>query len=311
MPAPQKNNARNVPRHRGSGAADWRTLTANPVDRRRRRERRVGTAFNECVSQDAISAVLEEDILARLPMVHTVDGSLRPPRQSGDIGPCETPDPIARPSGEKTARLLEVVDRFIKQGASVEDVYLDLLAPAAGRLGEMWKDDACDFVDVTMGLWRLQEVMREVSRRSPPQVTVSRPAPSALFCPIPGDVHSFGAQMIDEVFARAGWQSDVLLRPERRELLDYVARRPVDLVGLTVTRDCPACALASLIKAIRSAAVNPNLSVLVGGHMINENPGLVAQSGADGTAVDARSALKVANDIVAAAHPRIRARAFA
>ena len=44
---------------------------------------------------------------------------------------------------------------------------VDLLAPAARLLGEYWEDDRCDFVDVTMGLWRLQEVVHEIAARAP------------------------------------------------------------------------------------------------------------------------------------------------
>ena len=110
--------------------------------------------------------------------------------------------------------------------------------------------------------------------------------------------------MIEEVFARAGWQSEVLVQPERRELLDYLARTPIDLIGLTVSRDSPISSLASLVKALRSVSLNPHLSVLVGGHMINDNPALVAEIGADGTGSDARAALETAERLVSAAPVR-------
>ncbi|MDP5102569.1 MAG: hypothetical protein NWP98_01425 [Erythrobacter sp.] len=104
--------------------------------------------------------------------------------------------------------------------------------------------------------------------------------------------------MIEEVFARAGWRSEALVKPERRELIDRLGRQPFDMVGLTLTRDCPSSALANLIKAIRNASVNPDIVVFVGGRMINENPGLVQDVGADGTAPDALSALEIAEKLV-------------
>ena len=51
---------------------------------------------------------------------------------------------------------------------------------------------------------------------------------------------------------------------------------------------------------------NPRLVVLVGGHMINENPALVSDIGADGTGVDARAALEIAERLVPAAPSRAR-----
>jgi methanogenic corrinoid protein MtbC1 len=198
----------------------------------------------------------------------------------------------------EAASLLEEVDAFIAKGASVETICLDLLAPAARKLGEMWERDDCDFLDVTMGLWRLQEVMREVAARSPVEMGGMVLPYSALFSPMPGDHHNFGTLMIEEVFARGGWCSEALVKPERRELLDRLARQPFDLLGLTLARDCPSAALKNLIKAVRNVSANPRIVVLVGGRMINENPRMATEVGADGTGADALAALELANSLV-------------
>ncbi len=160
------------------------------------------------------------------------------------------------------------------------------------------------FLDVTMGLWRLQEVMREVAARSPVDLLGMATPRSALFSPMPGDHHNFGTLMIDEVFARSGWRSEALVKPERRELLDRLARQSFDLLGLTLARDCPSAALSNLIRAVRNVSANPHIIVLVGGRMINENPGLAMEVGADGTGADALAALELANSLVKTAAAR-------
>jgi methanogenic corrinoid protein MtbC1 len=190
--------------------------------------------------------------------------------------------------------LLIEVESFLARGVSVETVFVDLLAASARRLGEFWEEDACDFVDVTMGLWRLQEVMREIALRSPEFVRSVVTMPTALFAPMPGDQHSFGALMVEEVFARAGWQSEVLFEPKRRELLSIISDRSFDLVGLTVSSDCPSSALAELVTAIRSASRNSAVRIILGGRAINLSPDLVHIAGADGTAPDAQAALALA-----------------
>jgi methanogenic corrinoid protein MtbC1 len=149
-----------------------------------------------------------------------------------------------------------------------------------------------------MGLWRLQEVMREIAARSPADLGGLAMPRSALFSPMPGDHHNFGTLMIEEVFSRGGWQSEALVKPERRELLDRLARQPFDLVGLTLARDCPSAALGNLIKAVRNVSANPNIIVLVGGRMINENPDIAVEVGADGTGSDALAALELADSLV-------------
>ncbi|MEL6541121.1 MAG: cobalamin-dependent protein [Pseudomonadota bacterium] len=285
-------------------ATALRSVMANPWNQSNSGPPHSMTLFNSCASQDPVREVLEYEIIPRLMLPHLVDSSVNPlfgvKKERFEIDARETQDFMPLPLRMDARDLLQEVDRFLEQGMSVEDVYINLLAPAAHYLGELWKTDECDFVDVTMGLWRLQEVMREITRRSPPVSDPIRATRSALFCPIPGDVHSFGAQMIEDVFARAGWHSGVLLKPTRRELINHVSRQPLDLVGLTVSRDSPVSALAGLVKAIRSVSVKPNLVVLVGGHMINQNPACVEAIGADGTGVDARSALEAANRLVPA-----------
>ncbi|MEO1729656.1 MAG: cobalamin B12-binding domain-containing protein [Pseudomonadota bacterium] len=237
-----------------------------------------------------------------------IDGAIHSKQDRGQINPDESEDFASMAVRLEAPDLLKAVDRFLGQGGSVESAFVDLLAPAARHLGEMWEQDECDFVDVTMGLWRLQEVMREISLRSPPEPAPLRGLRSAVFCPVPGDTHSFGAQMIEEVFARAGWQSEVLVSPERRELLDHVARSPVDLVGLTVSSKTSVSALSSLVKSIKGVSLNPHTCVLVGGSVINQNPELVTEIGADGTGRDANSALETAERLVAAAP--VRAQSF-
>jgi methanogenic corrinoid protein MtbC1 len=146
--------------------------------------------------------------------------------------------------------------------------------------------------------------MREVAARSPAMLGGMSLPYTALFSPMPGDHHNFGTLMIEEVFGRGGWRSEALVKPERRELLDRLARQPFDLLGLTLARDCPSSALANLIKAVRNVSANPHIVVLVGGRMVNENPGVAIDVGADGTGADALAALELANALVKTAAAR-------
>ncbi len=254
---------------------------------------------------NTLNAIIEGEIIPKLLMAHAVETASNKRKKKSEIASIDAHRFAALPLTHEAAALLQEVDGFLDSGVSVEAIYIDLLAPAARRLGEMWSADECDFTDVTMGLWRLQEVMREVADRSPVAAIAPAPdAPRALFAPMPGDQHSFGALMIDEVFARAGWNSRAIARPLRKELLDILSRERIDILGLTLSRDCPSSALANFVTAARKVSVNPNLSILVGGHMINQNPAIVAEVGADGTGADARAALDVAERLVQSAPVR-------
>ncbi|WP_017664724.1 cobalamin B12-binding domain-containing protein [Porphyrobacter sp. AAP82] len=278
--------------------AGLRGVIAAPLEAVRRR------ATGQVDQIETVNTIIESEIIPRLLMAHSATAAPARPRRLRAIAPDEASRFAELPLRLEAASLLEEVDAFIAKGASVETICLDLLAPAARKLGEMWEHDECDFLDVTMGLWRLQEVMREVAVRSPVDLAGLALPFSALFSPMPGDHHNFGTLMLDEVFARGGWRSEALVKPERRELLDRLARQPFDLLGLTLARDCPSAALSNLIKAVRNVSANPHIIVLVGGRMINENPGMVMEVGADGTGADALAALELANGLVKTAAAR-------
>jgi MerR family transcriptional regulator, light-induced transcriptional regulator len=276
-----------------AGTAALRGVISAPLHRVRRK-----STASRGAPGDSVNAIIEGEIIPRLLMAHSSGAAPGDSRPARPIHPDDAARFSELPLQLEAAGLLEEVNAFIDDGATVEAVCLDLLAPAARKLGEMWERDECDFIDVTMGLWRLQEVMREVAARAPAERDFPCAPRSALFSPMPGDNHNFGALMIEEVFARAGWQSEALIKPERRELLDRLARQPFDLVGLTLTRDCPSAALSNLIKAMRNVSANPDIIIFVGGRMINQNPDLVQEVGADGTGADALAALEMAENLV-------------
>ncbi|MBA4046235.1 MAG: cobalamin B12-binding protein [Erythrobacter sp.] len=283
----------------GAGSAVLRGVISAPLERVRRK-----TSMGKSDPGDSVNSIIESEIIPRLLMAHSASDRPAKAKRSRPINPDDASRFAMLPLRLEAASLLEEVDAFIADGASVETICLDLLAPAARRLGEMWENDECDFIDVTMGLWRLQEVMREIAARSPADLSGLAMPRSALFSPMPGDHHNFGTLMIEEVFSRGGWQSEALVKPERRELLDRLARQPFDLVGLTLSRDCPSSALTNLIKAVRNVSANPHIIVLVGGRMINENPDIAVEAGADGTGFDALAALELANSLVKVASAR-------
>ncbi len=194
--------------------------------------------------------------------------------------------------------MLDFVDARLAVGCSVETLYIELLAPAARQLGKNWEDDSQDFVDVTMGLWRIQEILRELSARVPPKTYHNGAARSALFSPVPGDQHSFGPLMVGNCFERAGWAADILIEPTQHDLNVKCAEQFYHLIGLTVTADCTSGALRSLVSTIRSISRNPDICIMLGGRVINDNPDLVAEAGADGTATDAVSAVAIADQLV-------------
>lgn len=251
----------------------------------------------------SINGLIQEEIIPRLLLVHSAERRSPQFFEGRRARPSEADHFATLPLQCEADELLIEIDRLRASGISTESVLIDVLARSAQRLGKMWEDDDCDFIDVTVGLWRLHEVMRECTRSSESQFDSKDAQNFALFTPMPGEQHNFGTLMVEEVFSNAGWQTEVLLEPQRHELIHLLAERPFDLVGLTVSCDCPSAMLSDLINAIRSVSKNSNVRVIIGGNQINSDPSLALGAGADGTAPDARSALALAERIVAGSGP--------
>ena len=196
--------------------------------------------------------------------------------------------------------LLNRLDGMLDSGTEVETILINILGAAARRLGIMWEQDDCDFVDVTMGLWRLQEVVRELSARFPTRVSRPDGGYSAVFSAMPGEQHNFGTVIVEDIFRRAGWASELLLEAQQGALLNAVATKRYDLVGLTVSLDVHIELLPSLILAIRSVSRNPRLCIILGGRVLMDDPQLALRVGADGTAADAQQAVALAELLVTA-----------
>jgi methanogenic corrinoid protein MtbC1 len=201
----------------------------------------------------------------------------------------------------ETEDLVAEIDRHLAGGIALEDLFVLLLAPAARIVGTGWETDELDFIDVTMALWRMQETLREVASRVP-SARGTYQGRFALLSPMPGDQHSFGPAIVEECFARGGWDTELLIEPSNADLLAAIGASHCDLVALTVSCDCHIEALPSLVAALRSLSLNPEVKILLGGQVLVGNPLLARQVGADGTAATATGALKLAEGLVELAH---------
>jgi MerR family transcriptional regulator, light-induced transcriptional regulator len=250
---------------------------------------------------ETVAELIERQVIPRLMLVHRGEVLADATPSGGPTISLQEADDFAPFALDSDADvLLDHVELFLRRGVPLETIFVDLLAPAARRLGTMWDEDRCDFVDVTMGLWRLQEVLRELSSRMPALHAVVSEATSALFAPFPGELHSFGPVLVEDIFRRAGWATELLPDCSTPDLLDCLARRSFDMIGLTVSCDANIERLPSLILAIRSVSRNPRLCVMLGGRVLTADPELVGRVGADGTAADARCAVETASRLVAA-----------
>jgi methanogenic corrinoid protein MtbC1 len=204
--------------------------------------------------------------------------------------------------GESEDAAMAVANALLQRGVPTEAIYLDLLAPTASALGDLWNADTCDFVEVTVALGRLQRVLRQLSR-----VFIASPSPGSdtvgrvLLSCIPGEQHTLGLFMVAEFMIRDGWGVSVGPPLTEAELLDLLRHEWFDVVGFSVTCDSRLSRLQREIRKVRACSRNSSIGIIVGGRVFNDRPELVGRIGADACAVDAKAAPETARELVARA----------
>jgi len=184
-------------------------------------------------------------------------------------------------------------------GVSLERLHTELLEPAARHLGELWNEDRIDFIDVTLGVARLQRLVHvfEGLDQLPPYDEKRR----VLLATAPGEQHSLGTSIVQKFLRAAGWHVWTCTTPQVEDAASVVAGEWFGVVGFSLGADTHLDRLAEAISEVRKASVNPKLGIMVGGSAIARHPDWVAKVGADGTAANGAAAVILAKKLLAAA----------
>lgn len=285
-------------------ADNWRDRAVSPFIRLSERFKSPRAKSEEAVAvgMNALVRTIEGEIIPRLLLVHQSGrGLLGAPGGFEELSPTEE---------ERTRFLWTVMNgsadacrsfvaTLIDRGVPREAIFLDLLSGAARRLGDLWDEDLCDFTDVTIGLCRLHQVLREQCSQYENELTVSQEAPSVLLTTAVGEQHVFGVVMVAEFFRREGWSVWCDPATSLEDLRTLVAREWFDPIGISASTGVLAATIAEEIAALKLSSRNKNVSVIVGGRLFSEDPDLARKVGADATTADPRLAASLGAQLIA------------
>lgn len=135
---------------------------------------------------------------------------------------------------DQNRRALAFIAARRDDGATIEDIYLGYIGPAARMLGERWERDALTPLQVTVGAGTLYALMRAV--RAGLATNPSRPAErTALFALVPGEKHGLGVTVAADMFREAGWDIDLQLGHDLSGLTEHVMRTLPGVIGLSLS----------------------------------------------------------------------------
>ncbi|MCJ2015002.1 B12-binding domain-containing protein [Methylobacterium sp. J-076] len=254
-----------------------------------------GHLCEDCVSslpgdgeddRDVLAWLVEAEILPRLMMAH------RRPGRSAPVAPLRDFEALAAILlAPGPFDLDAAVDALQAGDLPLDRLLLDLLAPAARRLGTKWEDDTCDFLAVTDGLGRLQTLTRRLCAGM--ERAASPSGRSVLLMPCPGETHVYGLSILGSFFRESGWDvTNLGHSPENAA--EMLRSGWYDVLGVSLSCDVCAPALKTLVPALRRVSRNPSLFVMVGGPYFARTGTGPAEVGADAYAPDAWSAPGIA-----------------
>jgi len=181
----------------------------------------------------------------------------------------------------RQAEGLDWIEEARGKGVSIESIFLNLLAPAARKLGELWEEDERDFTEVTLGLAELHKILHVLPSMSELHKQYVPNGLTILLMPSPGDQHTLGLAMVAEFFQRDGWAVDggTFAAADNPALL--VKAKHYDAVGFSLATGLGFNRLQDCISAIRKTASPNKLCIIVGGPFFVENQDKVSLVGAD------------------------------
>ncbi|CAH2601008.1 Cobalamin B12-binding domain-containing protein [Rhodovastum atsumiense] len=245
-----------------------------------------------------LTSTIEQEIVPRLVLAHNA----APKPDAVPVGDLIGDEDVATLARHATSRdpnaALAFVQSVRDRGVPLEGVLLHLLAPAARRLGDLWTEDLCDFADVTMGVWRLQQVLHELGGTFQDGLAQQEHSRRVLLVPAPGEQHTFGLVLVAEFFRQAGWTVWSEPLASSNDLIGIVRSEWFSVIGFSLSCDSRLESLAASIRRVRRASRNQAVGIMVGGQAFAQKPDLVAMVGADATAGDGRQAVYQAESLL-------------
>ncbi len=245
-----------------------------------------------------LAKTIEGEIIPRLLLARQADLSAELGAAAGGLGPDDVQEFGGLILALDNTRAYAFVEQKRAAGHPLESVIMDLLAPAASYLGELWKADRCSFTEVTVGLARLRQMLRDLSPEFENEAPGWRHGRRALLLATPGEQHTFGLFVVEAFFRREGWDVSGGQIDSADEIAHLVDRQWFAIAGFSLSSERFIDRLASLIRVVRRHSCNRDIGVLVGGPLFIEQPELAERVGADACAADGRMAVLSARTLL-------------
>ena len=217
-----------------------------------------------------------------------------PTTQGTGISPKQLATFLALSKSSQATETTQFIDELLHQGITTDRIFLELIAPAARQLGQMWEQDLCDFTEVTCGLVRMHEITHRLGFEYQNGPQLGGDVQRIMLASAPGSQHFLGMTIVSDFFRKAGWDVVIEISLSEKELVHAVSNEWFDVIGISCATEAQLKTLPGLIRALKAASGNPEPGVLLGGPIFTMQEHDARRLGADGICVDVKEAVALA-----------------
>ena len=182
-----------------------------------------------------------------------------------------------------------IVDGLAASGLSAKQIYVDVVAPAMQRVGELWQANQ---VSVAEEHYFTAVTHRVIARLFSDRVQGRGRGPAVVVSCVAGELHELGARMVCDLLELEGYSSHYLgASMPPRAIADFACLRGARVLALSVSITPHLAALREAIGHVRADPRCKDMKVLVGGLAFSARPSLWRSIGADGWAADGAAAI--------------------
>lgn len=191
--------------------------------------------------------------------------NLKDAAMSPDMGLCKT-----------------VVAEALADGTSAEEL-ADFYIPAISRdLGDLWCEDQLSFAGVTIGVSRLQGILRDLGPNWSGDSVMDPLAPIVLLI-VPHEVyHTIGAIILSGQLRRRGISVRLVLGERANNIAQRLQRTRYDAVFISASQSESLETLRRIIDVVKNASQAPTPAIIGGGILeVETHETVTAVTGAD------------------------------
>jgi methanogenic corrinoid protein MtbC1 len=188
--------------------------------------------------------------------------------------------------------IIEAVDN----GINVKDIYLHVFQSSLYEVGRLWQENKITVAQEHYITAATQLIMSQLY----PYISNNEKTGKVLIATsVSRELHEVGVRMVADFFEMDGWKTYYLgANMPTESVIQTIISKRADLILISATISSHIGEVIKLISTVRRCVECKDPKIIVGGYPFNIDTDLWKKVGADGQAVDAETAIEIADNLV-------------